>query len=98
MKRCILYVLIVIILGMGSYLNAQTADGGIFGSGSTLIVKFKPSADITGAFTGGNFGIRWLTSLGAGINFSGETGTFGYTNQGAKLTSGSYDYIVFASD
>jgi len=97
MKKYILCVLLIIIFGAGSYLSAQTADGGIFGSGNTLIVKFKPSADITGGFTAGNFGIRWLSSLGAGVNLSSETGTFGYTNQGAKTTNGSYDYIVYAS-
>ena len=97
MKKYIVCILLVIILGMGSNLSAQTADGGIFGTGNTLTVKFKPSADITGVFTGGNFGIRWLTSLGAGVNLSGETGTFGYTNQGSKATDGSYDYIVYAS-
>ena len=79
------WLLLVVILGGGSSLSAQTADGGIFGSGSTLSVKFRPSADITGIFTSGNFGIRWLSSLGAGVNLSGETGSFGYTNQGPKL-------------
>ena len=97
MKKYSLWLLTVILLGGGIALNAQTADGGIFGSGSTLYVRFTPSADITGAFTGGNFGIRWLSSLGAGVNLSGETGTFGYINQGPKATSGLYDYIIYAS-
>ena len=97
MKKYILCVLLIIIFVAGDYLYAQTADGGIFGSGSTLTVKFKPSADITGTFTQGNFGIRWLHSLGDGVNLSGESGTFGYVNQGAKALSGLYDYIVYAS-
>ncbi|MDP2363200.1 MAG: hypothetical protein Q8M94_05470, partial [Ignavibacteria bacterium] len=97
MKKSILSFLLVIIFGVCSYLSAQSADGGIFASGSILEVKFRPSADISGGFTSGNFGIRWLSSLGAGVNLSGETSAFGYVNQGSKSTSGSYDYIVYAS-
>ena len=97
MKKYIFWVSILTIFGLGRYISAQTADGGIFGSGNTLTVKFKPSADITGAFTGGNFGIRWLASLGASVNLSGETSTFGYSNQGAKAINSSYYYIVYAS-
>lgn len=98
MKKYILCVLLVTIIGFCSNLFAQPyADGGIFASGNNLIVKFKPSGNITGGFSGGNFGIRWLSSLGAGVNLSGETGTFGYVNQGPKATSGLYDYIVYAS-
>ncbi|QQS37343.1 MAG: T9SS type A sorting domain-containing protein [Ignavibacteriales bacterium] len=94
-KFPLLFLLSVMLLQISVY--AQTADGGIFGSGTTLTVRFRPSADITGGFTGGNFGIRWLSSLGAGVNLSGESSSFGYVNQGAKATSGSYDYIIYAS-
>jgi hypothetical protein len=97
MKKYSLFILLIIILGMGGNLFAQTADGGIFGNENTLTVKFKPSADIIGLFTGGNFVIRWLSSLGAGVNLTGETSSFGYFNQGPKETNGSYDYIVYAS-
>lgn len=74
-----------------------TVVGGIFAGTNTLIIKFQPSINITGAFTSGNFGIRWLTSLGAGVTLSGETGSFGYNHQGVKATSDSYDYITYAS-
>jgi hypothetical protein len=88
------------IYQLGSLVGAPPqpyAQGGIYASGNTFTVKFRPTADITGGFTGGNFGIRWLTSLGASVNLSGETGSFGYVNQGAKTTSGAYTYIVYAS-
>ena len=61
MKKYIIFIFLSVILGEWSSMYAQTADGGIFGSGNTLIVKFKPSADITGGFTGGNFGSTLLS-------------------------------------
>jgi photosystem II stability/assembly factor-like uncharacterized protein len=82
----------------GRTLSTQTTlDGGIWKSGNVLAVKFKPSATITGAFTGGNFGIRWKKSLGTGVNLSSESGAFGYVHQGARATDGIYYYIVYTS-
>ena len=38
-----------------------------------------------------------MTAQDAGVNLSGESGSFSYVNKGGKVTDGLYSYIVYAS-
>jgi hypothetical protein len=102
MRRIVYFVVYLMLFGVVANLYAGTmkAAAGIYASGSTLIIKFKPNATVTGGYTGGSVGIRWLTSLGAGVTVSEASGSFGFSlanGSGGVATSGSYSYAVFAA-
>jgi len=90
MKNALLLLLVLFY----SISYSQTVQAGLTNNGSVLIISAKPTADLTGNYSGGIVTVRWLSSY-TGTVLSNATASIGSWDQSSTGTIGVYNYKNF---